>query len=187
MQHVFSRTDFSPTTSKYGPHSVPALHLSLRVLRRRGVFANCLLRAGALVAFAMSFACVNAHARSTPPASVVEIDPYAEFVAEASQRFAIPPAWLRAVMHVESSGNARAVSPKGAMGLMQLMPDTWSVLRARRRLLRRYSACRRRLPWPGTGLVFRELYEFARSQKPAIQCLRPPSAQDSTSNICLTG
>lgn len=130
MQHVSSRAGFSPTTSKYGPHSIPAPHLSLRVLRQRCAVANRLLRAGALVAFATSFACVNAHAGSAPPAPVVVTDPYAAFVAEASQRFGIPSAWLRAVIHVESRGDARAVSPKGAMGLMQLMPDTWSVLRA---------------------------------------------------------
>src|SRR3546814_3022380 len=34
-------------------------------------------------------------------------------------------------MRVESRGDVRAVSPKGAMGLMQLMPDTWASLRVR--------------------------------------------------------
>ena len=34
-------------------------------------------------------------------------------------------------MHVESVGDVRAVSPKGAMGLMQIMPETWAALRAR--------------------------------------------------------
>jgi hypothetical protein len=70
----------------------------------------------------------NVHARPVP--SVVTNDRYAAFVAEASRRFDIPAAWLQAVLHVESGGNARAVSPKGAMGLMQLMPDTWALLRA---------------------------------------------------------
>jgi hypothetical protein len=36
-------------------------------------------------------------------------------------------------MGAESAGDARAVSRKGAMGLMQIMPDTWSMLRARYR------------------------------------------------------
>jgi hypothetical protein len=56
------------------------------------------------------------------------------FIAEASSRFAIPAAWIRAVIHVESDGNASAVSPKGAVGLMQIMPDTWADLAQRYRL-----------------------------------------------------
>ncbi len=59
---------------------------------------------------------------------------YAAHVAEASQRFRIPAAWIRAVMRAESAGVQRAVSPKGAMGLMQIMPDTWDELRVRYRL-----------------------------------------------------
>ena len=34
-------------------------------------------------------------------------------------------------MRAESFGDPRALSPKGAMGLMQIMPDTWSELRSR--------------------------------------------------------
>lgn len=37
-------------------------------------------------------------------------------------------------MRIESAGNRRAVSPKGAMGLMQIMPETWAGLRSRHRL-----------------------------------------------------
>ena len=57
-------------------------------------------------------------------------DPYASHIAEASRRFGIPAAWIRAVMRVESAGNPRAVSSAGAMGLMQIMPRTWVDLRA---------------------------------------------------------
>ncbi|MCP1931033.1 lytic transglycosylase domain-containing protein [Bradyrhizobium elkanii] len=66
---------------------------------------------------------------------VAETDaPFAAFVAEASQRFGIPVAWIRALMRVESANDIRAMSPKGAQGLMQLMPDTWASLRAKYRL-----------------------------------------------------
>lgn len=37
-------------------------------------------------------------------------------------------------MRIESAGDPRAVSPKGAMGLMQITPRTWAELRARHRL-----------------------------------------------------
>ena len=57
--------------------------------------------------------------------------PYAAHIAEASQRFGIPEHWIRAVLRAESAGDVRAVSSAGAMGLMQVMPDTWAGLRVR--------------------------------------------------------
>jgi len=57
--------------------------------------------------------------------------PFAAFVTEASKRFALPEHWIRAVMHAESSAKPRAQSERGAMGLMQIMPKTWTELRAR--------------------------------------------------------
>ena len=60
--------------------------------------------------------------------------PYAAHVTEASQRFRIPERWIRAVMQVESAGRVRAVSSADAMGLMQIMPRTWTGLRIRHRL-----------------------------------------------------
>jgi len=64
-----------------------------------------------------------------PPAtsSVSDIDRH---IAEAAQRFDLPPHWIRAVIAVESAGDPRAVSRAGAMGLMQVMPGTWAELRA---------------------------------------------------------
>ncbi|WP_434733089.1 lytic transglycosylase domain-containing protein [Rhizobium sp. YTUHZ044] len=61
-------------------------------------------------------------------------DPYAGFITEAARRFAIPERWIRAVMHAESSDDPGAISPKGATGLMQIMPATWEELRARHHL-----------------------------------------------------
>ena len=59
------------------------------------------------------------------------VDPFAAFITEASKRFAVPEHWIRGVMRVESAGEVRGRSRKGAMGLMQIMPQTWSELRAR--------------------------------------------------------
>lgn len=72
-----------------------------------------------------------AFAQAAPSARPVPADPYAGFIADAAQRFGIPEVWIRAVMRVESRGDVRAVSPKGAMGLMQIMPATWAELRGR--------------------------------------------------------
>lgn len=58
-------------------------------------------------------------------------DPYAAFIREAAQRFGLSVSWISAVMAMESGGDVLALSPQGAMGLMQIMPDTWAGLRAR--------------------------------------------------------
>lgn len=52
-------------------------------------------------------------------------------IARASTRFAISEPLIRSVIAIESNFAVFAVSPKGAMGLMQLMPDTWRELRLR--------------------------------------------------------
>jgi soluble lytic murein transglycosylase-like protein len=72
--------------------------------------------------------------QSAPMVTTNPVNPYAGYIAEASRRFSIPESWIRAVIRVESSGRVRAVSPKGAIGLMQIMPDTWAGLRLRYRL-----------------------------------------------------
>ena len=45
-------------------------------------------------------------------------------IDEASTTYQVPAALISAVVHQESGGYPCAVSPKGAQGLMQLMPDT---------------------------------------------------------------
>ena len=59
------------------------------------------------------------------------VDRFAQFIDEASDRFAVPARWIRAVMQVESAGDEHATSPRGAMGLKQLMPGTWVELSVR--------------------------------------------------------
>ena len=54
-----------------------------------------------------------------------------ELIAEASRRFGVPASWIAEVMQVESRGRANALSPKGAIGLMQVMPQTYADMRAR--------------------------------------------------------
>lgn len=66
-----------------------------------------------------------------PVVAAVTTDRIAESVSVASRRFAIPSSWIWAVMRTESLGEVHALSPKGAMGLMQIMPGTWSELRSR--------------------------------------------------------
>ncbi len=57
-------------------------------------------------------------------------DPWGPYIREAAARYQVPEQWVRAVMHQESDGQEQAVSPVGAMGLMQVMPETYEELRA---------------------------------------------------------
>jgi hypothetical protein len=85
------------------------------------------------IAFAVSLLAgpaVNADPMGLAEAQVAP-DPIAAPVAEAALRSGIPASWIRAVMQAESGGDARAISPKSAMGLMQIMPETWATLRLR--------------------------------------------------------
>jgi soluble lytic murein transglycosylase-like protein len=49
---------------------------------------------------------------------------FKKLVEEAARRYGVDPMLLHAVINAESGYNQEAVSPKGALGLMQLMPAT---------------------------------------------------------------
>lgn len=58
-------------------------------------------------------------------------DLYSRAIHEAAQEHRIDPNLIKAVIHAESGFNPRAVSRKGAKGLMQLMPGTARMLGVR--------------------------------------------------------
>jgi Transglycosylase SLT domain len=66
----------------------------------------------------------KAAAASTP-------DSYRALIRDAAERHALTPALVESVIRVESNFQPRAVSPKGARGLMQLMPATATQLGVR--------------------------------------------------------
>ena len=93
-----------------------------RLLRRLGIIAAA--------AVATSFS-VPTHAGPASTAPAGPDVPWQSFIDEAASCFSVPASWIRAVIRVESNGNPNALSPKGAVGLMQVMPDTYAELRVR--------------------------------------------------------
>ncbi len=70
---------------------------------------------------------------SLEPVRSVPVDSrrYGGEIRNAAARYGIPEQLITAVIRAESGFNPRAVSRKGARGLMQLMPETASVLGVR--------------------------------------------------------
>jgi soluble lytic murein transglycosylase-like protein len=66
-------------------------------------------------------------AQTSAPANSGRVD-VAEVVGAASDRYRLDPDLLNSVIRAESGFKVHAVSPKGAQGLMQLMPGTASKL-----------------------------------------------------------
>lgn len=62
-------------------------------------------------------------APTPPPRSKVFVDPPA-LISEAATKHGVPAALVKSIMAAESNFIADVVSPKGAIGLMQLMPQT---------------------------------------------------------------
>ena len=87
------------------------------------------LKAIALFLATTSLSANPLHAAPPSPAGPSAAPDFAAIEAEASLRFGLPVTWIDAVLQAESAGDPGSVSPKGAMGLMQLMPQTWQELR----------------------------------------------------------
>ena len=62
--------------------------------------------------------------RSYGKYSKLNFNRYASYIHAASRKHGVSTGLVRAVIHAESAFNPHAVSPKGAMGLMQLMPSS---------------------------------------------------------------
>ena len=72
-------------------------------------------------------------AAPTPVTVVYELAPtnlhtikskYDAMILEVARAYGLDPALVKTVVHAESAFNSKAISQRGAMGLMQLMPDT---------------------------------------------------------------
>ncbi|HEX6828425.1 MAG TPA: lytic transglycosylase domain-containing protein [Burkholderiales bacterium] len=87
-------------------------------------FSNVPSGAGWQVVARDGSAAASAVATRPPYAAHPQRERYAPLVAQASAETGLPQDLLHAVIQAESNYNHLAVSPKGATGLMQLMPET---------------------------------------------------------------
>jgi hypothetical protein len=86
--------------------------------------------------------------RKVPPQ---ELEPVVE---EASRHYNLPPSLIKAMIRVESNFVDTATSPKGAQGLMQLMPGTAGELQVRNPYDIRENI------WAGTRYLYMMLEKF---------------------------
>lgn len=100
-------------------------------LRSRGAIVRIIVAIAPFLCQMTASTAFESSARAQAATHYETTDRFAGLIAEASTRFAVPASWIRAVMQVESGGDERATSPRGAMGLMQLMPGTWVELSVR--------------------------------------------------------
>lgn len=89
----------------------------------------------ALKSFALAVALLVATPAAADPPKTDPVSRWRPEIAEASTRFGVPVAWIERVMRAESGGQTMLggrpiTSHAGAMGLMQLMPATWTAMRA---------------------------------------------------------
>lgn len=127
MQRSFVQAAAPLFAGRRGPFSFPAKF-------RRDVVRSAVPMIVILLASCATGFAGRAHAQSAvvvQSQSASTADPFGRFVMEAAHRFGVPASWISAVMAMESGGDVLALSPQGAMGLMQIMPDTWAGLSVR--------------------------------------------------------
>jgi soluble lytic murein transglycosylase len=65
---------------------------------------------------------------SIPTAAFFSTDAYDELISDASEQYGVDSLLVKAIIKAESDFNPKAVSKKGAMGLMQIMPQNFQNL-----------------------------------------------------------
>ena len=111
-------------------HSTASVTLFIRSRRRSTVY-TALLALTVAAQVVLTAGLTHEGFAQSRPSRCSATRQFAEFIAEASRRFDLPKRIIRTVMAIESDCDPRALSPKGARGLMQIMPATWQELHRR--------------------------------------------------------
>lgn len=77
-----------------------------------------------------SFELFRRYNKETTRRDIVQTLPFGDLIEKAADRYSLDSLLLAAIMEAESGFNPKAVSPQGALGLMQLMPSTADLFRA---------------------------------------------------------
>ena len=84
----------------------------------------------ALRSNSQSFELFRRYSEETTRREIVQTLPFGDVIERAADRYSVDSLLLAAIVEAESSFNPEAVSPQGALGLMQLMPSTGDLFRA---------------------------------------------------------
>ena len=117
-----------PTIRRECPLSLTAARIATF---RRSVWTMLSIVAAIVTATSVVVRDANCEPLSVTQKSSSVGDQVDGLISQASERFGIPAAWLHAIMRLEGGGDVRVASRKGAIGLMQVTPETWMELRLR--------------------------------------------------------
>jgi len=89
----------------------------------RGALVACLILGSGAVGFFWPSRARALVRRAADPLVMARVERFAPQIRSAARESGLDPVLLAAIVYVESSGRADAVSSAGALGLMQLLPD----------------------------------------------------------------
>lgn len=126
IEHADGTVEFTNVKNQSQPRTSTKDETVYRYTDKQGVISYSNKRPAHSDFDVIRFACYACDPESTVDwhNTPLFLSPYREEILTAAREFNVDPALVRAVIHAESAFRPEAVSPVGAQGLMQLMPET---------------------------------------------------------------